>query len=269
MSGRHPAAHTLMPLVADPARLKRAARDMMRRPGAPGSDGVTWALYRDGFNRRIAELAQRLRDGSWQPGPVRLMAIPSWGKKSLPLAIPTVEDRIVHRALRVAAEPVLIADAYPPWMFGWRPRGGRVEAVAAATVHLASGRTWVADLDVAAATSGATVDDTMSWLARWIHDGTYLATVRRILAGLPSPLAPGSGLQPMLTNLRLARVDDQLTGLHLVRLTDNYTAFRTNRRAAEQDADRITAALAACGLAPNASKSKVWRPNPEDLYLAG
>ncbi|WP_019632253.1 hypothetical protein [Actinomadura atramentaria] len=264
----HPAAHSLMPLLVDPARLKRCARACMRRPAGPGADGVTWARYRDGLDARIAELAARLRDGTWRPGPVRAVSLPSYGK-DLALAVPTVGDRVVHRALRTAAEPVLESDAYPPWMFGWRRRAGRVDALAVAARHLAAGRVWVADLDVAAATSGADLDETVSWLARFVRDGSFLAVVRRALAALPVPLAPGSGLTPLLTNLRLVPVDRRLDGMAVVRVTDNYTVFCSTRRAAECSAETVADALAASGLTPNRAKSKVWRPNPEDLYLAG
>ena len=264
-----PAPHSLMPRVTDPARLKRAARELMRRSGSPGADDVSWAQYREGLDERIAALSGRLRDGTWSPGPVRALSIPSWGK-TLPLAIPPGEDRIVHRAVRLAAEPVLeAAGAYPPWMYGWRPRAGRVEALAAATVHLAAGRTWVADLDVAAATSGATPADVMSWTARWISDGSFLRLVRLVTASLPAPLSPGSGLTPMLTNLRLAEADQRLARLPVIRFTDNYTVFCASRGKAWHAAGRITAALAAAGLRPNQAKSKIWQPNPEDLYLAG
>ncbi len=264
-----PAPHSLMPLVTDPARLKRAARELMRRGGSPGADGVSWAQYRDGLDGRIAALAGRLRDGTWSPGSVRALTIPSWGK-TLPLAIPAAEDRIVHRAVRLAAEPVLeTAGAYPPWMYGWRPRAGRVEALAAAAVHLGFGRTWVADLDVAAVTSGGALEDVMSWAARWISDGSFLRLVRLITASLPAPLSPGSGLTPMLTNLRLAQADQQLAHLAVIRFTDNYTVFCAGRREAGHAAEQVTAALAAAGLRPSQAKSKIWQPNPEDLYLAG
>lgn len=262
------ASHTLMPRVADPARLKRAARQLMRHHGSPGADGTTWAEYRQGLDDRIAALSGRLRTGAWKPGPVREVPIPSWGK-SLRLAIPAAEDRIVHRAMTHAAQPVLDAAAYPRWMFGWRPRAGRVEALTAAAVHLSAGRTWIADLDVAAATSGATAEEAVDWCARWISDGSYLRLVQLITASLPAPLSPGSGLTPMLTNLRLTRVDEQLGGLAVIRFTDNYTAFCASPAEAEDAAAVITSAMAACGLRPSPDKSKIWQPNPEDLYLAG
>ncbi|MEW9518139.1 hypothetical protein [Streptomyces tubercidicus] len=40
-----------------------------------------------------------------------------------------------------------------------------------------------------------------------------MTLLRRILRTLPDPLAPGSGLNPMLTNLRMTPVDAQLEDL--------------------------------------------------------
>ncbi|MFI9644369.1 reverse transcriptase domain-containing protein [Micromonospora sp. NPDC051925] len=257
-----------MPLIADPHRLKHAARALMRRPGAPGADKITWGEYRRDLDERLNSLAERLCTGVWQPGPTQARSWPSWGKV-MTVYVSTVEDRIVHRAIRAAIEPVLDHDAYPPWLYGWRPRAGRVEAITAATRHLDAGRTAVADLDVAAATNGATTRGLIDQLARWVHDGTLLALTQRILDALPMPLAPGSGLTPMLTNLRLVPVDEQLAELTLIRVTDNYTAFCHNPEAAEEAACRISTALAMYGMRANPTKSKVWHPNPEDLYLAG
>jgi hypothetical protein len=261
-------AHTLMPQLTTIARLKRAARQCMGRASAPGPDGVTWRAYREHLDANLRDLALALRDGTWSPSPPRTVTWTSWGKR-LTVAIPTVTDRIVHRAMRNAAEPVLEHDAYPPWLFGWRPRAGRPHAVAAAATHLAAGRPWVVDIDIAAATAGADLDDTITGVAAYIHDGTFLALLRRALTALPTPLAPGSGLTPMLTNLRLVPIDAQLDDLAVVRLTDNYTIFCPDRPAAEAAWQHLTTRLAEHGLAPNRAKSKIWCPNPEDLYAAG
>lgn len=263
-----PAAHSLMPMLIDPRWLRRAARACMRQRSAPGPDGITWARYRENLAARLDDLAHRLSTDTWQPRPPWTAGWPSWGK-TLIVCVPTVEDRIVHRALRQAAEPVLDRDAYPPWLFGWRPRHSKVEAVAAAARHLESGRRWVADVDVAAVTTGGSVEGVLDQLAVHIHDGSFLHIMRRALDALPSPLAAGSGLSPMLTNVRLLNVDERLADLRVVRMTDNYTAFCTTPDEAEHAMELITEALALAGLRPNADKSKVWRPNPEDLYLAG
>lgn len=268
MSG--PAAHSVMGLVTGERALKRAARQCMGRSGAPGVDGMSWRAFRQDMPARIADLSATLADGSWRPGPPRIEQFDAWGKRHT-VVIPTVTDRIVHRALRNAVEAVLQRDAYPPWMYGWRPRAGRPLAVADADRHLRSGRRWVVDIDVAAASTGVTLDDAITSVARFVHDSSLLALLRRILTALPDPLAPGSGLSPMLTNLRMTPVDLELVSYThpVVRMTDNYTLFCSDLPEAEGAYQHLVALLQTRGMKPATAKSKIWRPNAEDLYAAG
>ena len=260
--------HSFMPLLVHPRHLTQAARGCMRTTSSPGADGITWHDYRVGLHDRLAHLAARLRDDSWRPGPIRQVSWPS-ADKHLCVAIPTVEDRIVHRAIRRCVEPILEAHAYPAWMFGWRPGRGRIHALTYAQHQGITSPCWVADIDIAHATAGGTVEQAVGWLAQWIHDGSFLATVRHALEGLPSPLAPGSGLTPLLTNLRLLRIDHMLTEITVVRVTDNYVIFCIGRHEAQRAFDHLAQVLSEAALQPNPAKSKIWRPNLEDLFLAG
>jgi hypothetical protein len=239
----------------------------MRSSGAPGADGLSWKQYRHGLHDRIDDLSRRLSHHRWQPGPLREEQL-ELTDKSLSMVIPTVEDRIVHRALRHCVEPVLEAAAYHDWVYGWRPRRDRVDALTHAATMILS-RPWVADLDVAAATAGATLEDTIDGVARYVSDGSVLAVLRSALAALPQPLAPGSGLTPMLTNLRLVPADGHLADLSVLRVTDNYAVLTADEGSAAHAFARVTDALAASGLRANPRKSKIWRPNAEDLFLAG
>lgn len=273
MTKIHPArtmvqTHSLMPLLIHPRRLTQAARRCMRTTSSPGADGLTWHQYRVGFHDRLTRLAARLREGSWRPGPVRQIGWPS-ADKHLRITIPTVEDRIVHRAIRHCVEPILEAHAYPEWMFGWRPGRDRTHALAYAQQRGITSPCWVADIDIAHATAGGTVEQAVGWLADWVHDGRFLATVRHALEGLPSPLTPGSGLSPLLTNLRLLPIDHALTDITVVRVTDNYVIFCADRLGAHRAYDYLAQLLSAHGLEPSPAKSKIWRPNLEDLFLAG
>jgi hypothetical protein len=258
-----------MPHLLDMAHLVAAARSCMRRGSAPGADGVTWAAYRQGLRDRLADLAQRLRAGVWFPGPVREVAITTYTGKVFTAVVPTVEDRIVHRAMRAALDPVLdvvLAD----WVSGFRPARNRITALRQADAHILAGRTWVADVDVAGASAGGTVEQLVTWLAEYVTDGSFLAVFHRALTGLPTPLVPGSGLWPVLFHLRLAQVDAALGGLSVVRFADNYAAFARDAHTAELAYDRITAGLAAVGLRPSPRKSGIRPPHlasPEDLFL--
>lgn len=259
-----------MPYLVDPAHLVVAARSCMRRASAPGADGMTWGSYRQGLRNRLAQLGQRLRMGVWEPGPLREVAITAYTGKVFTAVVPTVEDRIVHRAMRAALEPILEARVLADWVSGFRPARNRITALRQADAHVATGRRWVADIDVAGASQGGTVEELVTWLADYVTDGSFLAVFRRALTELPTPLVPGSGLWAVLFHLRLSRVDAHLTGLAVVRFADNYAAFAPDAGTAELAYGRVTQALATVRLRPNQRKSGVRPPHlasPEDLFL--
>ncbi|MFI5497123.1 hypothetical protein [Actinoplanes sp. NPDC051859] len=118
-----------MPYLIDPGHLHRAARACMRRSSSPGVDGLSWAQYRQGLRERLAGLAGRLHEGSWVPAPLREVTIDTYTGKTMRAGIPTVEDRIVHRAIRTAVDPILERRAYAPWVSGYRPGRNRLTAV--------------------------------------------------------------------------------------------------------------------------------------------
>jgi RNA-directed DNA polymerase len=257
-----------MPLLYDEAQLRRAARDCMRRSSAPGADGVSWAAYRRGLPGRIAALSVSLREGTWQPGPLRTVEITTYAGKRFPAVILTAEDRIVHRTMRAAVEPVLEERAFPGWVSGYRPGRNRITALRAAMAHLHAGRAIVADVDVERVTAGPSTRQVTDWLAAYVADGTFLSRFRAALSVLPEPLMPGTGLSPLLINLRLSRVDTHLGGLAVVRFADNYCAFAATEIEAHAAFAVIRDALAAEGMRPNTDKSRVRAPaNAEDLFL--
>jgi hypothetical protein len=265
---RLPAAHSLMPVFAGEKYLHRAARECMRRRSAPGADGVTWADYRRGLSKRLKELSDRLFGGTWQPGPLRVVPVTAYTGKVFTVVVPTAEDRIVHRALRGAVEPLLEAAVFAPWVSGYRPGRNRITALRMASHHLGRGLRFVADLDVAKASDGAAVDQVVGWFACHVHDGTLLARLRTVFDGLPDPMVPGSGLAPLLINLRLSRVDARLGGLTVVRFADNYCVFTPTADAADVAFRAVAEALAAEGLQPHPTKSQVrTAANAEDLFL--
>ncbi|WP_307804334.1 RNA-directed DNA polymerase (Reverse transcriptase), partial [Micromonospora echinofusca] len=263
-------AHSLMPFLVDLPHLVAAARLCMRRAAAPGADGFTWAGYRSGLRARLGDLSDRLRTGTWEPGPLRHVEITSYTGKVFPAVIPTVEDRIVHRAMRRAVEPILEHYVLADWVSAYRPRRNRITALRQAEQHLAAGRQWVADVDVAGASTGGSTEQFVDWLAVHVADGSFLRLFRRAVEALPTPLVPGSGLWPVLFHLRLSQVDALLTDWPAVRFADNYLVFAADEPGATVAFDALTAALATVRLQPHPRKSRVRPPhqaNTEDLFL--
>jgi RNA-directed DNA polymerase len=106
---------------ADPGRrfhalyVKVHRRDLLERAwglvranrGAAGIDRQTIAdVERYGVDRLLDELAADLKEGRWRPLPARRVFIEKPGREELrPLSIPTVRDRVVQAATKLAIEP--------------------------------------------------------------------------------------------------------------------------------------------------------------------
>lgn len=58
----------------------------------------------------IHKLADKLKNGSYRPKPVKRVLIPKMNGKTRPLGIPTLQDRIVQQAVRMLIEPIFEAD---------------------------------------------------------------------------------------------------------------------------------------------------------------
>ncbi|PZG44540.1 Retron-type reverse transcriptase [Spongiactinospora gelatinilytica] len=256
-----------MPFLGE-VHLVRALRQCGRRCSSPGADGVTWGDYRRAAAVRIPRLAVALREGSWRPAPLRANPFLTYTGRPLMCVIPTVEDRLVHRAMRNAIDHILEGGVLAPWVSGYRPRRNRLTALRQAMTYLDKGFNWVADIDVARVSEGSNADEVTGWLAEHVHDGKFLDRFRTALSGLPYPLVPGTGLAPTLINLRLAPADRLLSDLRIVRFVDNYCAFTAGHAEARQAMNRIERAIEEVGLAANPRKSRIRTSAcAEDLFL--
>ncbi|WNV91874.1 reverse transcriptase domain-containing protein [Umezawaea sp. Da 62-37] len=261
--------HSLMPLL-DVKHLRTALRQCGRRASAPGADKMTLAELRRRSGELLPRLAEQLAEGAWQPGPLRQVGFPTYTGKPMAVFVPTLIDRVVHRALRNAIEPILEAGVLRDWVSGYRPRRNRITALRHAAAHIEAGLRAVADVDVATVSEGASVEQVVDWCAEHIHDGSFLDRVRTALTAMPHPIAPGSGLAPTLINLRLSRPDRLMDELAVVRFADNYVVFTADEAEARRAFTAIRDALARFGLRPNDAKSRVRpRANVEDLFLIG
>jgi RNA-directed DNA polymerase len=94
----------------------------MNRRGASGVDGETTRQFGSELETRVQEIHARLKDGTYRAPPVRRVEIPKGPGKAgtRPLGIPTVEDRLVQRAVARILEAVFEAD-FLECSYGFRP----------------------------------------------------------------------------------------------------------------------------------------------------
>lgn len=208
-----------MEQVCEPKNLIRAYRRVRRNQGTPGVDGMTVHDLAAWLREHHATLTASLRDGSYQPQPVRGVEIPKPGGGKRQLGIPCVVDRLVQQAFLQVLEPIL-DPTFSDSSFGFRPGRSAHQALEQARGYANSGREFVVDLDLEKFFDRVNHDILMARLARRIGDKHLLRIVRRFLqAGMmqngvcverEEGTPQGGPLSPLLANLLLDDLDQEL-----------------------------------------------------------
>ena len=81
-----------------------------------------------GIEKYLSEIKSELREGEYKPSPVKRVMIPKGDGSERPLGIPTVKDRIVQMATKIAIEPVFEAD-FRDCSCGFRPKRSAKQAL--------------------------------------------------------------------------------------------------------------------------------------------
>jgi len=132
--------------LCTPEVLIEAARRVIAKGGAPGVDGVTVEAFGQRLESAGQDLATELREGHYRPAPVRLVSLPQEGKNR-PIAILTVRDRVVHRAVAELLGP-LFEPSFSPASFAFRPGRGALLAAKAVETRIQEGCTFAALGDI-------------------------------------------------------------------------------------------------------------------------
>ena len=264
--------HALMDKVIRSDVLWRAWVMVRRNDGAPGIDKVTLAAVEEyGIDRLLGELAGELREGRYRPLPARRVYIPKPGAaagEQRPLSIPSVRDRMVQAAVKIALEPVFEAD-FLPCSFGFRPKRSAHDALQVLIDECARGRRWVVETDIASCFSAIPHDKLMEAVEERICDQPVLKLLRAMLrAGVmedgqvrrdTAGTAQGGVISPVMCNVYLHRLDrewDERDGI-LARYADDLIVMCWSRSQAEAALERLTALLAGLGLEPKAAKTRI------------
>src|SRR5246127_4384102 len=87
--------------------LREAYRLAKANDGAPGIDGVTFAVVEaEGAEAFLDQLRKELVERTYRPQRARKVEIPKGGNKVRVLSIPSIRDRVVQGALKLILEPI-------------------------------------------------------------------------------------------------------------------------------------------------------------------
>ena len=197
----------------------REAYRRVRKDGAAGVDGQTAAGYERDLAGNLESLLNRFKSGSYHAPPVRRVHIPKGDGRTRPIGIPTLEDKILQRAVVMLLEPIYEQD-FLDCSYGFRP--GRsahmaLEALWKALMDLGGG--WVLEVDIRSFFDSVVHGHLRSILEQRVRDGVVRRAIDKWLkAGVmengavthPDLGTPQGGvISPLLANVYLHEVLDE------------------------------------------------------------
>jgi group II intron reverse transcriptase/maturase len=238
----------------------KAAYERVKPDSAPGMDGRSWADYGKDLEKNLLSLLNRVKSGSYVAPPVKRVHIPKGdGKETRPIAMPTIEDKVLQRAIAMMLEPIYEQD-FKYFSYGFRPERSAHEALRCLWKQSMNHQIkWILDVDVRKyfdtlkhAILGELLDLRVRdgvirrLIGKWLHAGV----LERGQVSYPEEGTPQGGvISPLLANIYLHYVLDcwyvesvkpRMKGRTLlVRFADDFVLGFENK----EDAERVYAVL--------------------------
>jgi len=259
---------SLVDKVIRPTTLDAAWRKVARNKGAAGVDGQSIERFAMQAERYLQELHDDLKDGTCRPNPVKRVEIPKGDGRTRPLGIPTVKDRIVQTALKMAIEPIFETQ-FRPGSYGFRPGRSCKDALREVDRLLKEGNTFVVDADLKSYFDSIPHDRLMALVAGSISDGRVLSLIEGFLRQdimkdmtrwQPTTGTPqGAVISPLLANLYLHPLDllMEQNGWHMVRYADDFVILCRTEAEARAALRQVEAWVAENGLTLHPDKTRI------------
>lgn len=139
--------HTLLQQITSQSSLLSAWNEISTQILREGKRTKEFEDFQSSAPKKILEIHNAFRLGTWSPGPVRPLRIPKEAGGSRILGIPPLCDRIVERSTLQAVDPIVDAHLLP-WSFAYRRGLGVNDAINALIESRDDGLTMVLRCDI-------------------------------------------------------------------------------------------------------------------------
>jgi retron-type reverse transcriptase len=141
--------HSLIDKVYQRKNLEMAWERVKANRGSGGVDGQTLEGFAEQLDKNLVQLQSELKEGVYQPCPVRQVQIPKMGKPGefRGLGIPTIYDRVCQQALLNRMEPIF-EPVFDEANFGYRRGRSTKDALRKVWKEIDSGSEWIVDADL-------------------------------------------------------------------------------------------------------------------------
>ena len=273
-------AFTSLAYLMDIDWLQEAYR-RTRKDGAVGVDGVTAAEYEQDLEGNLQRLLDRAKSGTYTAPPVRRVHIPKGGSttETRPIGIPTLEDKILQRAVVMLLDPIYEQD-FLDCSYGFRRGRSAHDALNCFRDQTMSCRpkgVTVLEVDIRKFFENLDHSFLRQFLQQRVRDGVLLRLIGKWLkAGVmedgnvsyPDSGSPQGGvISPLLSNVFLHYVLDvwfeqevkpRLRGkAFLIRYADDFVVGLRDRRDADRVMDVIPKRFGKYGLTVHPTKTKL------------
>lgn len=237
--------HSLIDKVYALPNLYLAWERVRSNRGTGGVDGMTLKAFESDLGKHLQELHRVLKEGKYQPAPVRRVYIPKSNGETRPLGIPTIRDRLVQQAVLQVLQP-LFEPLFEECSYGFRPGRSTHDAIARIEHLRTQGYGWAVEVDLKRFFDTLDHELLIDRVAEEIADGKILKLIRGwLLAGVmeegevrtqTAGTPQGGVISPLLANIYLHAFDREMTrrGYQVVRYADDFVVMSKMRRKAQR-----------------------------------
>jgi RNA-directed DNA polymerase len=274
--------YSLMDKVHREATLGQAWEQVKSNAGACGVDGMSVGRFDKDSHHRLLAVKELLKEGRYEPKPVKRVWIPKAGSaQGRPLGIPTVLDRVVQTALKMAIEPIFERE-FAPHSYGFRPGRSCKDALRRVNELLQSGLVHVVDVDIKGYFDSIPHERLMGLVRERIADGRVLGLIKSFLkAGVMETMGEtpskaqeegtpqGGVISPVLANVYLNPLDWLMSqaGVEMVRYADDMVMLCRDEAAATQALQTLREWTSQAGLELHPLKTKVVNMGQARAYF--
>jgi len=239
------AGSSLLEQLLTRRNLNEAYKQVKRKGGAAGVDGMTVDEVASYLKEHGDEIKERITKGKYKPSPVRRVEIPKPDGGVRLLGVPTVVDRIIQQALVQVLTPV-IEPTLSENSYGFRPKRSAHMAIMKSKEYYEVGYRYVVDIDLAKYFDTVNHEILMDMVMMEVKERPLIRLIRAFLksgvmengvvSATDEGTPQGGNLSPLLSNIYLTRFDKMLEerGHKFVRYADDCNIYLKSKRAAER-----------------------------------
>lgn len=258
-------------------------------PKGRGVDNVSFSdIEKYGLHKYLTEIQASLMNHTYRSSPVRRVEIPKEKKGEYRyLGIPTIKDRIVQMAVKMAIEPLWEAD-FSPTSYGFRPKRGAKDAIKQIKQNIYDGHQFIYDADLSKYFDTIPHDRMFKMLKERITDGRILSLIGQWLTapiqlqngqliksekGTPQ----GGVISPLLSNIYLHAFDRIVnnprgkfakSNIRIVRYADDFVLMGKQRYSRDM-LRYIGLIMYRMGLTINKEKTTILHISKSSLHFLG